>query len=89
MPKEPTSKRGRFDYGDEHDEGAPPSAAARPSARDVQTVDEETSLRIRPDEKTPEPGNEGAVRVPEAEWEEHNRRKDTATALATDDEPIE
>ena len=88
MADEPKENDARFDYGDERDEGATPIAAATPSAKNVPMVDEDTKLRIRPGEKTPDPGEDNAVRVPESEWQQHNRRKDTATARAND-EPID
>jgi hypothetical protein len=55
-----------------------------------KVVDEDTPLRIRPDERTPPEGHDPVpVHVPEKEWLEHGRRKDTATGLATEDEPVE
>lgn len=55
-----------------------------------QTVDDDTELRIRPDERTPPEGHEaGPVEVPESEWEEHGRRSDTAHRLARDQPPVE
>lgn len=61
----------------------------QPPRREGPQVTDETDLRIRPDEKTPEPGNRHAVPVPEKEWEAHNRRKDTATGQATGQGPVE
>lgn len=74
---------------DDEIRGAPPSGVDRPSARRVKHVDEDTELRIRQDERTPDPGEHNAVAVPEEEWEQNNRRKDSATALARDQPPIE
>lgn len=51
----------------------------------IERVKKDTKLRIRPGEKTPDPGDDNPVRVPQREWDAHNRRIDTATAHATEE----
>ena len=77
------------DRRDRRPGGAPPSGADTPAPEGQRLVDEDTPLRIRPDEKVPPPGDDRPVRVPERAWEENNRRQDTATRLAKDEPPVE
>ncbi|GEM_PF-5604632 len=47
------------------------------------------ALRRPGHERVPEPGHEGPVRVPLREWEENNRRRDTADGHAGDEALVE
>jgi hypothetical protein len=40
-------------------------------------------------ERVPEPGHAGPVAVPLHDWEENNRRRDTADGHASEEPPIE